>query len=110
MPNLTLVSYKRSTRELIGKLICEMLMVNLWNLTYLFFSKFRAKDAAKQLKKKLGSGSAKVIFLALIVTDMAMNKCGNPMHVQVGTKEFYNVLISILHNQEMKKEVSHFCQ
>ena len=27
------------------------------------------------------------------------------MHVQVGTKEFYNVLISILHNQEMKKEV-----
>lgn len=69
------------------------------------FPIFRAKEAAKQLKKKLGSNSAKVIFLALIVTDMAMSKCGNPMHVQVGTKEFYNVLISILHNQEMKKEV-----
>jgi hypothetical protein len=39
-----------------------------------------------------------VIFLALIVTDMAMAKCGNPMHVQVGTKEFFNVLISIIHN------------
>jgi len=65
----------------------------------------RAKLAATQLKKKLGSGSAKVIFLALIVTDMAVTKCGNPMHVQVGTKEFFNVLISILHNKEMKKEV-----
>ena len=75
------------------------------SLKHPYFTKFRAKEAAKQLKKKLGSSSTKVIFLALIVTDMAMTKCGNPMHVQVGTKEFYNVLIAILHNPEMKKEV-----
>lgn len=52
-----------------------------------------AKEVAKLIKKKLQSNQPKTIFLALIIIDQAMQKCGNPFHVQVGTKEFMNVLV-----------------
>lgn len=45
-------------------------------------------------------------MLSLIIIDMAMQKCGQPFHVQVGTKEFMNVLVALLHNKELRKEVS----
>ena len=34
-----------------------------------------------------------------------MQKCGNPFHVQVGSKEFMNVFIQLLHNKELLKEI-----
>jgi len=36
---------------------------------------------------------------------MAMQKCGQPFHVHVGTKEFMNVMVSLLHNKDLMKEI-----
>ena len=38
------------------------------------------KEAAKMIKKKLNTNSPKVSFLALILTDMCMQKCGFAFH------------------------------
>ena len=35
-----------------------------------------------------------------------MQKCGNPFHTQVGTKEFMNAMVLLLHNKDLQKEVS----
>ena len=64
-----------------------------------------AKEVARLLKKKLQSAHPKTIFLSLIVIDMAMQKCGNPFHVQVATKEFMNVLVQLIHNKELMPEI-----
>jgi hypothetical protein len=66
----------------------------------------RSKEAVKLLKKKLSHGDQKGIFLALQVTDLAMQKCGNPFHVQVGTKEFIQAMVLLLHNKDLQPAVS----
>ena len=40
-----------------------------------------ASVASRYIRKKLESGLPKVIFLALLMTDTAMVKCGYPFHV-----------------------------
>jgi len=65
-----------------------------------------ARESVKILKKKLmNHNQPKSVFLCLIFTDMAMQKCGQPFHVHVGTKEFMNVLVSLLHNKDLMKEI-----
>jgi len=64
-----------------------------------------SKEAAKLLKKKISQGNVKEIFLSLIVIDMAMQKCGNPFHTQIGTKEFMNAMVLLLHNKDLQKEI-----
>jgi len=66
------------------------------------------KEAVKLIKKKLLSQQPKSIFLALIVTEKAMQKCGSPLHTVVGTKEFMNVMIQMLQNRDLQKEVMLF--
>lgn len=41
----------------------------------------------------------KVILLTLELLDLAMQKCGNPFHVQVGNKEFMNALVLLLNQK-----------
>ena len=74
-------------------------------LIIIIFDYFRAKIAATLLKKKLDSGLPKVVFLALVVTDQAMVKCGYPFHVQVGNKEYINSMIGVLHNQDFNQAI-----
>lgn len=38
----------------------------------------------------------KVVALSLELLDKAMISCGNPLHIQVGTKEFMNVIVTLL--------------
>lgn len=54
------------------------------------------KETPKILRKKLIHPSAKVKFLALILTEMAMDSCGYSFHQHVGTKDFMNVLLQLL--------------
>ena len=67
---------------------------------------FRAKEAARCLKKRFGSKEPKVIALSLELLDVAMTKCGNPLHIWIGTKEFMNILVSLLNMKNLPKEVS----
>lgn len=65
-----------------------------------------AKESVKIIKKKLSNHSQpKSVFLTLILTDMAMQRCGQPFHVQVGTKEFMNVLVALLNNSELMEDI-----
>lgn len=47
----------------------------------------------------------KVIFFALGLLDVIMDKCGTPFHKQVGTPGFMQQLIAMMNNKEMPKEV-----
>ena len=47
----------------------------------------------------------KVIMLILELLDLAMQKCGNPLHVQVGNKEFMNSLILLLNQKGLPPQV-----
>ena len=71
----------------------------------LYFFSNSAKIAATLIKKKLDSGIPKVVFLALIITDQAMVKCGYPFHIQVGNKEYINSLIGIMHNKDLNPNI-----
>lgn len=65
-----------------------------------------AKESVKLIKKKLSNHSQTFsVLLALILTDMAMQKCGQPFHVQVHTKEFMNVLVALLNNQQVGHQI-----
>lgn len=55
-----------------------------------------SKIAATHFKKRIASGEPKVIYLTLEVIDQAMQKCGNNMHVQIGSKDFMNVIVVML--------------
>jgi hypothetical protein len=48
----------------------------------------------------------KVIMLILELLDLAMQKCGNPLHVQVGNKEFMNSLVLLLNQKGLPPQVS----
>jgi ADP-ribosylation factor-binding protein GGA len=54
------------------------------------------KEAVKFIRKKLIHQNPKVKFLALLVLEMAMDKCGYPFHQQVGTKDFMNIMMQLL--------------
>jgi hypothetical protein len=46
-----------------------------------------------------------VIFFALGLLDVIMDKCGTPFHKQVGTPTFMQQLISMMNNKDMPKEI-----
>ena len=46
-----------------------------------------------------------MIILILELLDLAMQKCGNPLHVQVGNKEFMNSLILLLNQKGLPPQV-----
>jgi growth factor-regulated tyrosine kinase substrate len=64
-----------------------------------------SKEASKLLKKKLSHENPKVVFMALLVIELAMQKCGNPFHVQIGTKEFMNSMVLLLHQKDLLPQV-----
>jgi hypothetical protein len=66
----------------------------------------RAKEAIKLVRRKLQGTDSKTLKLSLILLEQLMDKCGNPVHIQVGTRDFMNALILILHNGEVEEEVS----
>jgi len=45
------------------------------------------------------------MFLCLGLLDMLMDKCATPFHQQVGSKEFMQVLITVLNSKELPREV-----
>ena len=60
------------------------------------------------MKRRLESSKGeqpKVIMLILELLDLAMQKCGNPLHVQVGNKEFMNSLILLLNQKGLPPQV-----
>ena len=60
------------------------------------------------MKRRLESSTKdqpKVIMLILELLDLAMQKCGNPLHVQVGNKEFMNSLILLLNQKGLPPQV-----
>ena len=61
-----------------------------------FNNLYRAKIAVQCFKKRMASKEPKVIYLTLEVLDLAMQHCGNSLHILIGTKEFMNVLIVLL--------------
>ena len=72
--------------------------------------KYSGKTAAYQIRKRLLTNEPKVMFLALGLLDMLMDKCATSFHAQIGNKDFMQVLIVILNNKAMQAEVnqSHF--
>jgi len=65
----------------------------------------RGKTAAYQIRKRLLTNEAKVMFLALGLLDMLMDKCATSFHVNIGNKDFMQVLVVILNNKTMQPEV-----
>ena len=65
----------------------------------------RGKTAAFQIRKRLLTNEAKVMFLALGLLDMLMDKCATSFHVNIGNKDFMQVLVVILNNKTMQPEV-----
>jgi len=59
-----------------------------------------AKIATLSIKKKLQGESDGHILYALLILEKLMKNCGNPMHIQVGTRDFMNALILLLHSQD----------
>ena len=45
------------------------------------------------------------MFLALGLLDMLMDKCATSFHVNIGNKDFMQVLVVILNNKTMQPEV-----
>ena len=60
----------------------------------------------KIFKKKLTSNNPMTLKLTLHLLDITMQKCGNPMHEPVGTKDFMKALVGLLHNKQLDGEVS----
>ena len=50
----------------------------------------------------------RVVALTLEILDKAMLSCGNPLHIQVATKEFMNVLVTLLNQKNFPSVVSVF--
>jgi hypothetical protein len=66
---------------------------------------YSGKTAAYQIRKRLLTNEPKVMFLSLGLLDMLMDKCATSFHLQVGNKDFMQVLIVILNNKTMQPEV-----
>lgn len=47
-----------------------------------------------------------MIALTLELLDQAMVKCGNPLHVQVGTKDFMNEIVNLFKMKNLPKQVT----
>lgn len=47
-----------------------------------------------------------MIALSLELLDWAMAKCNNAFHVQIGTKDFLNTVISLLNSKNMPIQVT----
>ena len=48
------------------------------------------------MKRRIETKEPKVILLTLELLELGMQKCGNPLHVQVGNKDFMNVMVLLL--------------
>lgn len=55
------------------------------------------------MKKRLQIKEPKVIALTLELLDLTMQKCGNPLHMQVGTKDFMNELVNMFKMKQLPK-------
>jgi hypothetical protein len=58
------------------------------------------------LKSRIVTKEPKVIALSLELLDWAMAKCNNAFHVQIGTKDFLNTIISLLNSKNMPIQVT----
>ncbi len=58
-----------------------------------------AKLAVNHMKRRIETKEPKVILLTLELLDLAVQKCGNPLHVQVGNKDFMNVMVLLLNQK-----------
>lgn len=47
-----------------------------------------------------------MILLTLELLDLGMQKCGNPLHVQVGNKDFMNVMVLLLNQKNQPPQVT----
>lgn len=47
----------------------------------------------------------KVVALSLELLDKSMINCGNPLHIQVGTKEFMNIIVTLLNTPNFPSQV-----
>jgi hypothetical protein len=66
---------------------------------------FSAKLAAMHIKRRMETKEPKVILLSLELLDLAMQKCGNPLHIQVGNKDFMNVMVLLLNQKNQPPQV-----
>ena len=66
----------------------------------------RCAVVAIRVRQRLTSNQPKVMFLCLGLLDMLVDKCSTPFHLQVGGKEFMQVLITVLNSKELPSEVS----
>ena len=66
---------------------------------------YSAGLTAEQIKRRLQASQLKVIFFALGLLDVIMDKCGTAFHKQVGAPTFMQQLIAMMNNKEMPKEV-----
>jgi len=64
-----------------------------------------AKIIVDQIRVKLTSTSAKVIFLALVCLDFCMDKSKLVFHRSVGQKEFMHLLIQMLNNKQLQQPI-----
>ena len=67
-----------------------------------------AKLAAGYIKRRIETKEPKVILLSLELLDLAMQKCGNPLHVQIGNKDFMNVMVLLLNQKNQPPQVFPF--
>lgn len=67
-------------------------------LHYMCSSKIFAAHCKKRLQM---TDQPKVLLLTLELLEAAMSKCGTPLHVQIGSKEFMNVLVLLLNQKSL---------
>mmetsp|Transcript_21881 Transcript_21881/g.33946 ORF Transcript_21881/g.33946 Transcript_21881/m.33946 type:complete len:104 (+) Transcript_21881:122-433(+) len=69
-----------------------------------------AKEAIRLIKRKLSPNCPqKSIFLALTIVDVIMQKCGQPVVIQVVSKEFMNLIIALIRNDELIPQIKNKC-
>jgi hypothetical protein len=78
----------------------------IWNPQLTIYFCISAKLAAAYIKRRIETKEPKVILLSLEVLDLAMQKCGNPLHVQIGNKDFMNVMVLLLNQKNQPPQVS----
>ena len=66
------------------------------------------KDAVRLLKRKLALRDSKAVYLALMVTEKCMKRCGISFWEQVGTKEFMGPFYQLSNSRDMNTTVSQF--
>ena len=58
------------------------------------------------MKKRLQTKEPKVVALTLELLDKSMVQCGNPLHAQIATKDFMNILVTLLNQKNFPPVVS----